>query len=208
MDKATLARISEPFFTTKEMGKGTGLGLATVYGIIKQTGGHVEVASELNRGTTFKIYLPRMAAPAPGQDWDATVFEMACGSETILLAEDEDGVRALARVILEASGYHVLEARDGQEALRIAQGHAGPIHLLLTDVVMPQMSGRQLADSLTTQRPDIKVLYFSGYTDDTLLHHGVRNTCMTFFQKPFSHATLTRKVREVLDRDISSSATR
>ncbi len=211
MDKATLARISELFFTTKGMGKGTGLGLATVYGIIKQAGGHVEVASELKRGTTFKIYLPRSkpaaSAMLPGQDWDASVCKTARGSETILLTEDEDGVRALARVILEASGYQVLGARDGQEALQIAQGHAGPIHLLLTDVVMPQMDGPQLADSLTTQRPDVKVLYFSGYTDDTLLRHGVQNTSAAFFPKPFSHAVLTRKVREVLDGDISSSAT-
>jgi CheY-like chemotaxis protein len=199
MDATTQARIFEPFFTTKEPGKGTGLGLSTVYGVVKQSGGYIWVYSELGRGTTFKIYLPRVEDELEARALGPAPAETLQGSETILLAEDEDMVRALARRILQAHGYTVLEARDGTECLRICQAHTGPIHLLMTDVVMPGLSGRAVADRVAPLRPDMKVLYLSGYADNAVVHHGLLDAGRAFLQKPFSAGTLAHKVREVLD---------
>jgi PAS domain S-box-containing protein len=200
MDKATLSRIFEPFFTTKEPGKGTGLGLSTVYGIVKQSRGHIWVYSEKGEGATFKVYFPR------AEEIGEVVFEseeaslgMWVGTETLLLAEDEDLVRDLVRTILEKNGYKVLEAHNGHEALKICNSHEGPIHLLVTDIVMPQMSGRELATISESIRPGIKVLFMSGYTENAIVHHGVLDPGTAFLQKPFRMESLTRKVREILD---------
>jgi two-component system, cell cycle sensor histidine kinase and response regulator CckA len=201
MDAATSVRIFEPFFTTKEVGKGTGLGLATVHGIVKQSNGSIEVYSELGHGSTFKVYLPRLAGPVAAGNSDPAVSVMPRGTETILLTEDESGVRAFVRFALESLGYTVLEARHGEESLRICQQHTGLIHLLLTDVVMPKVSGRQLADLATGLHPNMKVLYMSGYTDDAVVRHGVLQAGMAFLQKPVTLMLLARKVREVLDAD-------
>lgn len=198
MDMATKAKIFEPFFTTKEVGKGTGLGLATVHGIVKQSGGSIEVYSEVGRGTTFKIYLPRLKGPVSSSKSFPGLFQMPRGTETILLAEDEEGVRAAVCLALESNGYTVLAARNGDEALQLCRQHSDPIHLLITDVVMPQMSGRQLADLVVAQRSRIKVLYLSGYTDDAVVRHGVLEAGMAFLQKPFTPLALARKVREIL----------
>ncbi len=197
MDEVTKARIFEPFFTTKEPGKGTGLGLATVFGIIKQSTGHVAVSSEVGLGTTFKIYLPRIHELDPAS---ARISRQAAdqGTETILLAEDEPALRALARHVLKLHGYTVLEAGSGEKSLRIAEEHPGTIHLLVTDVVMPGMSGRQLAERLAVVRPSMKVLYLSGYTDDAVVRHGVMQAETAFLQKPFTPVALAQKVWEVL----------
>jgi CheY-like chemotaxis protein len=198
MDEATKARLFEPFFTTKDQGKGTGLGLATVYGIVKQSGGFIWVYSELGQGTTFKVYLPRVdeavsesAAPAPPQSLH--------GSETVLIAEDAAPVRSVAREVLRRHGYRVLAAADGPSALELAAAHPGPIDLLITDVIMPEMSGRQLADRLRDLRTTLRVLFVSGYTDDAIVRHGILEPGIAFLQKPFSPESLARKVREVLD---------
>ena len=199
MSEQTQKQIFEPFFTTKEAGKGTGLGLSTVYGIVKQSGGSIWVYSEVGRGTTFKIYLPRVDEGAEEYKRGAGTEETLQGAETILLAEDEEMVRKLARQVLEMYGYRVLEAANGGAALLICERHNEPIHLLITDVIMPEMSGRELADRLAQLRPAMKVLYMSGYTDDAIVHQGVLDEEANFIQKPFPTDALARKVREVLD---------
>ena len=199
MDAATVARVFEPFFTTKAAGKGTGLGLATAYGIIKQSGGHIAIESELGSGTTFRIYMPRTEASKPAS---LRVEETAArrGTEVVLLAEDDVNLRALTRDILASSGYTVLESRDVEDALRIAEHQEGTIHLLLTDVVMPRVNGRALANAVRHFRSDVKVLYMTGYMDDAIVHHGVLDPGTALLQKPFNPTALARKVREVLDR--------
>ncbi|HMK52893.1 MAG TPA: PAS domain S-box protein, partial [Thermodesulfobacteriota bacterium] len=201
MAKDVREKIFEPFFTTKEKGKGTGLGLSTVYGIVKQSGGNIWVYSEPGHGTTFKIYLPIVGEDLETLSGRDEAESLPRGSETVLLVEDELSVRELAHRLLHQQGYNVLEADNGKEALGIAQEtHGETIHLLLTDVVMPQMGGKELADQLKIMRPDLKVLYTSGYTDDAIVHHGTLDPGTHFLQKPFSPKTLLHKVREVLDR--------
>ncbi len=192
-------RIFEPFFTTKEKGKGTGLGLSTVYGIVKQSGGNVWVYSEPGQGTTFKIYLPQVDEPLE-ELREEVVKEISRGHETILLVEDEDVVRKLAVRVLKRQGYKVLEAPDGGKAFMLCEAYKEPIHLILTDVVMPGMSGRKLVDRLKVIHPEIKVLYMSGYTDNAILHHGILEPGTNFIQKPFTIDGLARKVREALDK--------
>jgi len=199
MDAVTQARIFEPFFTTKEKGKGTGLGLATVYGIVKQSGGWIWVYSEPGHGTTFKIYLPRVTeAAAPAAPSPVLPISVR-GSETVLLVEDDEMIRALVQKVLKANGYTTLVAESGPAALRLAGQHDGRIHLLMTDVVMPGMNGREVAERLAPAHAGIEVLYLSGYTDDAIVHHGVLEPGIAFLQKPFTPAVLVRKVREVLD---------
>src|SRR5438477_2075544 len=199
MDAKTQAHIFEPFFTTKEFGKGTGLGLATVYGIVKQSGGFIWVYSEPGHGTTFKLYFPWAGDAAERRAAADEAAGPPRGTETVLVAEDAASVRSVMRQVLERYGYTILEAPDGETALQLAAKHHGPIHLLLTDVVMPGVSGRQLADQLTRLRPEIKVLYASGYSDDAILQHGILEPGIAYLQKPFTRVALARKVREVLD---------
>jgi len=198
MDEATRARIFEPFFTTKGPGKGTGLGLSTAYGIVKQSQGFIWVYSEVGQGTTFKIYLPQVIEAA-SLDQPAPAVVSSSGTETILLAEDSAGLRTLATRVLEPAGYTVLGAATGEEALRLLEGYEERVHLLLSDVVMPGMSGRHLAERLAQTHPGMKVLYMSGYTSDTIVQHGVLEAQVHFLNKPFTAAALLRKIREVLD---------
>ncbi|MBI5419354.1 MAG: response regulator [Deltaproteobacteria bacterium] len=201
MDPETISHIFEPFFTTKEVGKGTGLGLSTVYGIVKQSGGYIWVYSEPGRGTTFKIYLPQATEEAETAKPAEVRAGLLGGSETILLVEDEDSVRSLVREVLARNGYTVLAARNGEDALRACDGNAGAIHLMLCDVVMPGMSGVELARRIVPLRPEIKVLYMSGYTDTAIVRQGVLDPGTAFLEKPFAPDALARKVREVLDSD-------
>ncbi len=201
MSREVQEKAFDPFFTTKEKGKGTGLGLSTVHGIVTQSGGKIWVYSDPGHGTTFKIYFPTIEGELDTLDGRNEPDSSPRGSETVLLVEDESSVRDLANRLLKQQGYRVLEAANGEEALRLAQETAGErIHLLLTDVVLPQMSGKELADQLKTFRPDLKVLYTSGYTDFAVVHHGVLNSGTHFLQKPFSLKTLSQKVREALDK--------
>jgi signal transduction histidine kinase len=198
MDATVRAHLFEPFFTTKEVGKGTGLGLATVYGIVKQSDGYISVYSEPGHGSSFKIYLPRLGS-LPRTSPPALKSGVGRGTETVLVVEDEPSVLALSRRALEAQGYVVLAASDATTALRLVERHGGTIHLLLTDVVMPGMSGRDLADQLAARRPGTRVLYMSGYPGDAVVQHGELPVGSAFLQKPFSPDSLARKVRDVLD---------
>jgi two-component system cell cycle sensor histidine kinase/response regulator CckA len=200
MDEATSRRIFEPFFTTKDIGKGTGLGLATVYGIVKQSGGDIRVDSEPGKGTTFTIHLPQVSAGAPDlMKRSSSPDDAARGSETVLLVEDDEGVRLLARVTLEHSGYRVLQAGNPREAAQLASEFAGPIHLLLSDIIMPESEGPLLFDRLITVRPALRVLYMSGYANEAILRHVLLVEGTPFLQKPFTPQALTRRVRDVLD---------
>ncbi|MBX3399372.1 MAG: PAS domain S-box protein [Gemmataceae bacterium] len=201
MDEATQSRIFEPFFTTKPVGHGTGLGLATVHGIVKQSRGHVAVYSEPGHGTTFKVYLPKVSAAASTPRIVAAPAPMPPGTETVLLVEDENAVRALGRHILRNCGYVVLDSANGKDALRFAETHPGPIHLLISDVVMPHLGGRELAERYTRIRPESRVLFLSGYTDDAVIRHGVIEAEFAFLQKPFTPSALAQKVRTVLDAE-------
>ena len=200
MDRQTKARIFDPFFTTKPKGKGTGLGLSTVYGIVKQSGGGIWVGSEVGKGTTLRIYLPRDSSAARSVTPVPVGERPVEGTETILLVEDEEDLRKVARRALEVAGYTVLSAGDGYEAVQTAEEYAGEIHLLLTDVVMPRMGGRELARQLQRRRPTILVLYMSGYADDAMIRHGVLDAKIQLIGKPFAATTLVQKVRDVLDR--------
>src|SRR5438132_1216171 len=201
MNEETQARIFDPFFTKKEKDKGTGLGLSKVYGIVKQIGGNIWVYSEPGHGTTFKIYLPQLESPATQTEIETKEEDVPRGSETILLVEDEDVIRELARQLLEQAGYHVLEARGGEEAVHLSTEHSGAIDLLPTDVVMPKASAKEIANLITSIRPDLRVLFMSGYTDEAIVHHGALDSGVEFIQKPFTPASLARKVREVLESE-------
>jgi signal transduction histidine kinase/CheY-like chemotaxis protein len=198
MDRQTQEMLFEPFFTTKETGKGTGLGLATVYGIVKQNGGFINVYSEPGQGTTFRIYLPRHAAGPAEADRPPAPAADPTGTETVLLVEDEPSLLRFARILLAGLGYTVLAASGPREALRLAAEHPGEIHLLLTDVVMPEMSGRDLRERLSALRPGIRSLFMSGYTTNVIAHRGVLDEGVNFMQKPFSREVLARKIRETL----------
>jgi len=191
-------RLFEPFFTTKEPGKGTGLGLATVYGIVNQVGGYIRVESEPGRGAAFRIYLPWTEASAPAGPAPGTPAVVPRGSETVMVVEDQEGVRRLAAAVLTGYGYHVLPAASGPEALQLAADYGGTIHLLLTDVVLPQMNGRALADAMQKQRPGMKVLYMSGYSEEVIAHRGVLDPGVDYVPKPFSPEALAARIREVL----------
>ncbi len=199
MSAETLAHIFEPFFTTKEVGKGTGLGLATVYGVVKQSGGYLWVDSALGKGSVFQMFLPRVEEGVTKIVSNAVPLATLRGTETILLVEDADALRKLTRSFLVDRSFEVLAAANGEEALRLAASHKGPIHLLLTDVIMPGMNGRVLAEHLLPKRPGMRVLYISGYTDSFIAGHGVLDPGTHLLHKPFTEQALIVKVREVLD---------
>jgi CheY-like chemotaxis protein len=198
MSYETRQNIFEPFFTTKERGRGTGLGLSTVYGIVKQNSGHIDVQSEPGKGATFSIYLPRIDERPAIREGDEPTAARVRGSETILVVEDHEGVRGLIVGTLELCGFQVLQAADGQGALRQAAQHAGTIDLLLTDVIMPGMNGKEVADQLAVLRPGIKVLFISGYSGELIAHRGVLDASVDYLPKPFTPDTLAAKVREML----------
>jgi CheY-like chemotaxis protein len=201
MDKATEARIFEPFFTTKDKGMGTGLGLSTVFGIVKQSRGSIWVDSEQGRGTTFKVYLPRVVNPTDRSAASPPMAHAPHRSETILVVDDEEQIRLVTRGILEKHGYRVLDAPNPAEAIRMCETHRGKIDLLLTDVVMAESSGRELADRVVAENRNIKVIFMSGYTDDAVVRHGVFEAELVLLQKPIAPDALLRRVREVLDTE-------
>ncbi len=206
MDAETKSHIFEPFFTTKEKEKGTGLGLSMVYGIIEQSGGSIFVSSEPGHGTTFRIYLPRIEEPVAEADEGQAEPESPRGSETVLVVEDDDMVRHLTCQVLRDHGYNLIEAANGGEALLASEKHQAQIPLMVTDMVMPQMSGRELAARLRHLRPEMRVLYMSGYTDDAVVHRGSLEPGMFFLQKPFTGRELARTVRRILDQQIERHA--
>ena len=199
MDKKTLEHIFEPFYTTKSIGKGTGLGLSTVYGIVKQNNGFIWVYSESGQGTTFKVYISRAKEDAELEEKERTPVDDLRGTETILIVEDDDSLRKLVRIVLKQNGYKVLTAENGEDAMRISKEHEGSIDLIVTDVVMPKMGGKEVVERLQPLYPDMKVIYMSGYTDNAIVHHGVLAPGLNFFEKPFSPEGLARKVREILN---------
>ena len=199
MSQEVRENIFEPFFTTKEVGKGTGLGLSTVYGIVKQNEGFIYVASKLGEGTTFKIYLPRFEVETVQVPFEEITSKRPTGTETILLVEDDEAILDLGKMILENLGYTVIAAQVPADSISIAEEYPGDIHLLITDVVMPEMNGPELAEQLSTIRPDLKCLYMSGYTADVMAHRGILDEGLNFIQKPFGSDDLAVKVRQVLD---------
>jgi CheY-like chemotaxis protein len=205
MDRETQTRIFEPFFTTKGRGRGTGLGLSTTYGILKQAGGSIAVESEPGQGSRFAAYFPYFEGATIQERPRQAPAKAARGSETILLVEDEPGVRAIGRELLELEGYKVIEAENGAHALKVAKAFPGEIDLLLSDVIMPELGGRELAEQLSLSRPAIRVLFVSGFTDETISRHGVLEEGVAFLQKPFTLETLSQKVREILDGHDSRS---
>lgn len=200
MDKETVAHIFEPFFTTKGLGEGTGLGLATVYGIVKQNNGFINIYSEPGHGSTFRIYLPRYQDTAGIKPDEKEAGQLSQGQETILLVEDEKSILDMTAILLEKQGYTVLTANTPGDAITLAEKHTYGIHMLITDVVMPDMNGRDLANTIARHCPDIKILYMSGYTANVIAHHGVLDEGVNFINKPFSLFSLSAKVREVLDK--------
>jgi CheY-like chemotaxis protein len=204
MNQETLSHLFEPFFTTKEQGKGTGLGLPAVFGIVRQHSGSIQPCSQLGRGTTFEIYLPRLDGTAVEARSNVPSLASVSGEATILLAEDEEIVRTLTGAVLRKHGYTVLEAENGLQALSVCREHAGPIHLLVTDVIMPGMSGLALAERLVRCHPEAKVLYMSGHSDDTLEHHGLLGTDVAFIQKPFPPSALAKQVQEALSGSVTA----
>jgi len=200
MDKEVQEHIFDPFYTTKEKGKGTGLGLSTIYGIVKQNNGFIWVYSEPGQGSTFKVYLPKVKGDVKEEEIEQTPVEHLDGSETVLIVEDDDSLRKLTRTVLKQRGYKILEAENGEDALRISKEHEGTIDLMITDVVMPKMSGKETAERLQPLYPQMRVIYMSGYTDNAIFHHGVLAPGLNFLEKPFSLEGLARKVREVLDK--------
>jgi CheY-like chemotaxis protein len=201
MNEDTQAHLFEPFFTTKEKGKGTGLGLSTVYGIVKQNKGFIWVYSEQGKGTTFKIYIPRIEGEPIKNTSKSGIRHDECGHETILVAEDDSALRILVGRVLRDCGYAVIEAADGQEALNLAKLHKGKIHLIFTDAVMPGMGSRELVNQMKSIHPEIKSLYTSGYTDTEIIKHGVLDRDIAFLPKPYEVADLIRNIRKVLDSD-------
>ncbi len=200
MDKEAQERIFDPFYTTKEKGKGTGLGLSTIYGIVKQNNGFIWVYSEPGQGSTFKVYLPKVKGDVKGEEKERTPVIKLAGFETVLIVEDDDSLRKLTQKSLQPHGYRILVAENGEDALRVSKEHEGTIDLLITDVVMPRMGGKEVAERLQPLHPQMKIIYMSGYTDDSIVHRGVLAPGLNFLEKPFSPAGLARKVREVLDK--------
>jgi len=199
MSEEVRSQVFDPFFTTKGVGAGTGMGLATVYGIVRQSGGHIEVESEVGVGTTFCVFLPLVTDPTTPPA-SREIRLAAKGHETILIVDDDDAVRQMVKTMLKLSGYTILEAADGQKAVETAEAHAAPIHLLITDIVMPHVSGREVAETLAPLKPGMRVLFISGYTEDVVVRQGVELAAADFLYKPFSLTSLTGKVRQILDR--------